>query len=142
MQTEAAAHSADQSEGEKNAVIFAFMIFLYGVPYIGLLGFILLLYSFYFLQKDWRLHEEIEDIFFRWVQHVALQVGVQFNYARTKSIPNRSAALYILGAIFTVGIFPIYWVYTLINDPNGHLKDHAVFEENLLSALASAPTIL
>ncbi len=139
VQAELIIHESDQNEGEKSAMLFSLLVLLYGLPYVGIVGIIVLLYVFTFLQQDWWHHDEREDRFFGWVQHASYQLGVPFNLVRTRSMPKRSAALYIIGAIFTVGIFEIYWVYTLINDSRDYLKDHAQFEDGLVAALSAAP---
>jgi hypothetical protein len=137
IQAEAVAREAERDEGERSAVLFAFLVFLYGLPYVGLVGFISLLYSFYFLQRDWRLHDEREYRFFQEIVSACGPLGVPSSLSHTKGIPKRSTALYIVGAIFTLGIFVIYWVYTLINDPNYHLSEQAQSEDNMLSGLSS-----
>ncbi len=138
IQAETIAREEDRDEGEKSAILFGFLVLLMGLPYVALVGFISLLYSFYFLQRDWRLHDEREYRFFQEIAQACDGLGLHFSQGRSKGIPGRSVALYVIGSIFTVGIFEIYWLYTLINDPNQHLKDHAQSEDNLLDGLGSA----
>ena len=137
-QAETSLRESERSEGEKSAILWGFMVFLYGVPYVGIVGFVSLLYSFYFLGRDWAMHDQRDVRFFQEVERAGSQLGLQVSIARSKSIPSRSGALYIIGAIFTLGIFEIYWLYRLITDPKNHLKDHAISEDSLLTALSGA----
>jgi len=125
-------------EGEKSAVLWAILVFLIGIPVLGLVGVIALLYVFYFLGRDWRRHEQREDLYFQDVERACSPLGIAFTLRRLERIPNRSFALYLIATIFTLGIFGIYWLYTLIVDPNNHFRTHVGFEDGLVGGLASA----
>jgi hypothetical protein len=52
-------------------------------------------------------------------------------------IPKRSFALNIVLTLVTLGIFGIYWEYTLFSDFNHHFEDHKVIEEAMLPYLSA-----
>ncbi len=118
-------------ENERSAVLWALIQF---VPYVG--GF-LLLYVYHFLNKDFWKHERREDQFLNALSSILAKHGVNFTYVRMHTIPDRSTLLYVILLFVTIGLFGLYWVYTLTKDPNNHFMEHRRWEDTLLNALRS-----
>jgi len=118
-------------ENERSAVLWALIQF---VPYVG--GF-LLLYVYHFLNKDFWKHERREDQFLNALSSILAKHGVNFTYVRIHTIPDRSTLLYVILLFVTIGLFGLYWVYTLTKDPNNHFMEHRMWEDTLLNALRS-----
>jgi hypothetical protein len=115
------------------------------LSYLGILGLvssIVTLYVFYFLGRDFRRHERREDFFYQDVERAAATLGVPFALRRYERMPDRSFALYLVLTLVTAGVFGIYWLYTLISDPNRHVRTQATYENQLLEALGSQPLLL
>ena len=113
-------------EGEKSAVLWVVLSYLTGFA---------TLYVFYFLMKDFHRHERKEDGLLEDVNYVLAALDQPEIPRRTEPIPKRSFAVYLILTIVTLGIFGIYWIYTLIKDPNTHFREQARIEEELLSRL-------
>jgi len=116
-------------EDEKSAVLWVILML---VPVVNLFA---LLYIFYFLTGDFYKHERWEDGMLSDIERAMSALGVQFVFHRDDPIPHRSYVLYLLVTIITVGIFGLYWEYTLIADPNKHFAHHAVFEPAIIQAI-------
>ena len=52
-----------------------------------------------------------------------------------QTMPDRNTVLYIVLTIVTLGLFLLYWVYVVTNDPNKHFAVHRSVEQNLVRAL-------
>ena len=52
---------------------------------------------------------------------------------RTVPIPDRSFILYFILGLVTAGIFYIYWIYVLLEDPNNHFRQQAMIEDTIIS---------
>lgn len=117
---------------EKNAVLWALL------PIIPWVGFILLLYVYHFLNRDFVKHfrreVDIIDGFRRALKDLNVEGEVSF-FRRSYEFPDRSTALYVVLYIVTIGFFGLYWIYTLTKDPNEHFKEHAMMEEEMLTLL-------
>ncbi|MHB8159701.1 MAG: DUF4234 domain-containing protein [Thermoleophilia bacterium] len=96
-------------------------------------------YVYYFLNDDFRAHESHERQFM-------LKASEVMNKLRNLSekqiepqmvVPERNFVTFLILSIVTCGIYGIYWLYTLINDPNMHFDDHAVWEAQLLEQIQS-----
>jgi len=120
-------------EGEKSAGLYAILVLF--------LGAIIWFYVAHFLNKDFRKHEIREARLLELASNVLRKYGVTMPMKFEKEFPNRSTGLYIVLSIVTLGIFMLYWVYTLAKDPNEHFKQHSMIENRLLSALESAKII-
>jgi ABC-type multidrug transport system fused ATPase/permease subunit len=95
-------------------------------------------YVDYRLMKDFYKHERREDHFWENVDKALNTCGIREPLPRrTKILPDRSFALYLMLSIVTLGMFSIYWDYVLINDPNEHFKYHILAEDHLLHQLES-----
>jgi hypothetical protein len=112
-------------ETEKSAALWAILSFF--IP-------ILSLYVFYFLNKDFYRHERRQDIFTDDFARVLGSIGIPTNIPRPAyPIPDRSFVLYLVLTIITAGLFSIYWVYTLLLDPNNHFQYHAILEDTIVA---------
>ncbi len=112
-------------ETEKNAVLWTLLPF---VPYVG---WILLIYVYHFLNKDFYRHERREDYYL----NVLSSLLPDFSYVRYNQIPERNTILYFVLTLVTFGFFGFYWIYTLTNDPNNHFIEHRRWEDQLLNVL-------
>lgn len=93
-------------------------------------------YINHFLNKDLRFYEEWESSYAanaEWVMG-RLEYPVQLPQRRTP-IRDRSTGLYILLTIVTIGLFTLYWRYTVMVDGNGHFDDDAAVEDALMRGL-------
>jgi hypothetical protein len=116
------------SEGaEKSAILWAILSAL--IPF-------LLLYVYYFLMKDFYMHERREDGFWEDLSRTLKKLDVNFSVPRrTEPIPYRSFVLYLIMTIVTVGLFLVYWFFGMLKDPNEHFKYHMETENHLLAIL-------
>ena len=120
-------------EGEKPAVLWTILIF---VPFVNIVAG---LYVLYFLTRDFHRHEKREDNMLEDLGRAFSQLNITIATRRQKAIPERSYVLYLVLTIITLGIFGIYWLYTLIEDPNNHFRNHVQVEDEILSRLS--PTV-
>lgn len=112
-------------EGEKGAVLWVVLVLLTGFA---------LYYVYYFLMRDFHRHERKEDGLLEDVNYVLAALDQPEIPRRTEPIPKRSFVVYLILTIVT-GIFGIYWIYTLIKDPNTHFREQSRIETELLSRL-------
>ncbi len=117
---------AQDEEAEKSAVLWVVLSLVTGIAGI---------YIFYFLMRDFHRHERREDGLIEDIGHVLSDLGQMELPRRVDPVPRRSFALYFILTIITLGIFEIYWIYTLIKDPNTHFREQAKLETELLSRL-------
>jgi hypothetical protein len=119
------AREAKFEETEKSAALWAILSFI-----IGILSF----YVFYFLNKDFYRHERRQDVFVDDLAKLMASEGMPVNLPRTSyPVPDRSFILYLVLTIVTAGLFAIYWVYTLLTDPNNHFQYQALTEDTILA---------
>lgn len=118
-------------EGEKPAVLWTILIF---VPFINIVAG---LYILYFLTRDFHRHEKREDNLIEDLGRAFSQLNITIAPKRLKATPERSYVLYLVLTIITLGIFGIYWLYTLIEDPNNHFRNHVQMEDEVLSKLST-----
>lgn len=112
-------------ETEKSAALWAILSFIFGI---------ISFYVFYFLNKDFYRHERRQDIFTDDLAKLLAMVGISLNLPRTSyPVPDRSFILYLVLTIVTGGLFAIYWVYTLLTDPNNHFQYQALIEDTVLA---------
>ncbi|MBE8540587.1 DUF4234 domain-containing protein [Geoglobus acetivorans] len=117
---------------EKNPVIWIVIYFLSNmIPFIGLL---VTIYIFHFLNRDFVKHDRNERIFLEQLSDI-LPVGDSIKLSKIGKFPERNTIVYTVLTIITLGLFEIYWIYTLINDPNEHFKDHRLVEMKILETL-------
>lgn len=119
------AREAQFDETEKSAALWAIL-----PTFIGFLSY----YVFYFLMKDFYKHERRQDIFFDDLSKLLMTAGIPLNLpARVYHIPDRSFILYLILTLVTGGIFAVYWIYTLITDPNNHFRHQALIEDTIMA---------
>ena len=113
-------------EVEKNATLWALFSFPFG-----------LIYSGYFLLKDFYKHERREDLFVQDLLRTLYQLGIPINLPyRNPPIPDRSFALYFILTLITGGIFGVYWVYVLVSDPNNHFRQQMSIEDTVMAQVS------
>jgi len=96
------------------------------------------IYVYYFLMRDFHNHERREDSVWESISNYLSHIGVTFTLPvplRRNFVPKRSFAIYIVLTIVTLGLFGLYWLYTLIKDPNEHFREHTIIESHLKNAL-------
>ena len=141
-----AAREAKSEETEKNAFLWTILTLATTAAALdagagaglglSFLGTLTTFYVFYFLMRDLYNHERREDMFFDELSRTLMALGVMPGLPRRMSpTPSRSFALYVLLTIVTVRFFWVYWVYTLINDPNNHFRQQAFIEDTALAQI-------
>ncbi|MEM4062966.1 MAG: DUF4234 domain-containing protein [Conexivisphaerales archaeon] len=92
------------------------------IPFLSIVSLILIFYIFHSLNKDFVKIERAENNGF-------IQIGWKGD--RYFKIVDRSTALYIVLSIITLGIFMLYWIYTVANDPNEHFREDWRIEDSI-----------
>lgn len=120
-------------EVEKNATLWAFLVFLSGLG---------MLYAGYFLMKDFFRHERREDVFINDMLRTFNALGVPVNFPyRNPPVTDRSFALYFVLTLITGSIFSVYWVYVLVSDPNNHFRQQMLMEDTIMAQLSGTPSL-
>ena len=115
-------------ETEKSAALWVILTLVTGIA--GL-------YVFYFLMKDFFKHERREDLFIDDLNRALITNGFTVNLPRRNvPIPDRSFILYFILSFITFGLFQIYWLYVLLEDPNNHFRQQALIEDTIISQVA------
>jgi hypothetical protein len=97
-------------------------------------------YINHFLNKDLRFYDEWESSFAANAEWVMSRLGLTVSVPkRRQPVPDRSTGLYVFLSIITVGIFSLYWRYTVMEDGNNHFTDDAAMEDALVGAIGIAP---
>ena len=118
---------AELEEVERSAALWAVLSFI--IPF-------LILYVYHFLNKDFYKHEKREGAMLEDLGRALEALGLAgVRLRRPEEAKDRSTILYIIASVLTLGVFLLYWVYTLTKDPNSHFKGHALWEDELLSLL-------
>ena len=118
---------AELEEVERSAALWAVLSFI--IPF-------LILYVYHFLNKDFYKHEKREGAMLEDLGRALEALGLAgVRLRRPEEVKDRSTILYIIASVLTLGVFLLYWVYTLTKDPNSHFKGHALWEDELLSLL-------
>jgi hypothetical protein len=114
-------------ETQREALLWAITCFFVG----ALLPFVI-----YFLMKDYYNHERREERFLQQLSIAASSAGFNFPYfGRARQLPNRSFAIFAVLTVVTYGLFTMYWLYRLINDPNEHFESQWDIEDRLYGDL-------
>lgn len=103
----------------------------------GISSFVLMLYMFHWLGKDLRDHETSWNNFSYSAVNAMSKLGFHFPRGRSlgwNQVPERSFVLYFVLMIF-FSPFVYYWWYTLIKDPNDHMRAQWVVEDEMLAAI-------
>ncbi len=97
-------------------------------------------YVYHFLNKDFVKHcireRLILSSFAEGLKTIAPEHTIDVD--SLYMVPNRSTLLYIVLSIITLGIFGLYWIYTLTVDPNRHFESHRIIEEKIIAAVEAA----
>ncbi len=93
------------------------------------------LYVAYFLTNDWQEHELREREFFKSAISLLRSLDVKVPTIYWEEMPRRSAGLYLILTIVLGGLFGIYWLWTLIKDPDKHFISHVKLEDTLIDSL-------
>ncbi len=124
---ELSSREAKLNEKEQPAFLWAILCF-----FISIVS----LYVGYFLMRDFYRHERREDFFLEDLEKTAGPIVALELPRRFRSTPDRNIILYIVLTILTAGLFGIYWLYTLIVDPNNHFDHQGKWEDKLLSSMS------
>jgi len=95
------------------------------------------LYVGYFLTSQWQEHEAREKIFFKNIADEFRSLGVNIPTIYWEEMPRRSPGLYTVLTLILGGLFAIYWLWTLIKDPEHHFISHRRFEDTILDSIES-----
>lgn len=97
-----------------------------------------LVYVFHFLNKDLHKHDSIEQTIWTDIDKGLRESGkplASFRGSGVDIFPSRRTAVYAIVSFVTIGIFLIYWFYSLTKDPNVHFKSHSKLEDELVERL-------
>jgi len=100
------------------------------------LGFIAWAYIMHFLTRDFAEHEHREQMFFKNLAEIAKRRNKALDPPQRR-IPERNTVLYLVLTIITLGLFGLYWIYTVTKDPNEHFAEHRLYERRLVETLES-----
>jgi hypothetical protein len=115
--------------GEKTPVLWLVLGIVTGVTNF---------YVYYFLNDDFRAHDASERQFLEKASALMSRLGRAWSPSSpAEPFPERSFVMYLVLTLVTLGLFGIYWWYTLITDPNNHFAGHRSWEPQLLAALSS-----
>ncbi len=97
-------------------------------------------YVYNFLNDDFRAHEANENQFMLKASEIMNGLGMTGNQIITPVvIPERNVYTYAILTIVTCGIYGLYWIYTLITDPNYHFDGHALWEAQVMAIVQAPP---
>ena len=114
-------------ERDRPAGVWA-VLFLFVTPIVGLL-------AAYNLTQDLRRHEDAQSVYQTTLTNAFSDAGVQLPSFSPFKFHRREPFLFIILSAITVGLFWIYWFYTLLKDYNEHFSDQARFEDQILDSL-------
>jgi len=110
---------------------FAAIILMIAVLACGML----ILYMIYFLCKTMKEHDKRWAAFSYGAVNVLAKFGILPDWPYTpQALQEREFAIYLMLSIF-IPFFAVYWLYTLIIDPNDHFRRQWKYEEWLIGAL-------
>ncbi|WP_457619775.1 hypothetical protein [Methanopyrus sp.] len=115
----------------RNPVIYALLTL---VPPIG---WLVVLYIYHFLNRDFHEHSVRERDFFDSVARL-LDMNPHeppFELETFYVVPRRSTFLYVVLTVLSAGIFGLYWWYTVVQDPNRHFRSHRRLERDLILSI-------
>jgi len=113
--------------GEKSPVLWLVLSIAIGV---------VVYYVYYFLNDDFRAHESNEHQFMLKASEIMNKLGTTSNQIVTPvAVPERKFVTFLILTIVTCGIYGIYWLYTIITDPNNHFDGHTAWESELYTML-------
>jgi len=108
--------------------------------FTGFVGFIFTLIAWYWLTRDYAVHEQGELEFFRRVSQKLKDKGISFEPEIRRPLIQRSMVLYIVLMIIpgVNVIWSIWWSYVIFNDPNIHFDTHGYWESQLKRIVAKS----
>ncbi|UCE92283.1 MAG: zinc ribbon domain-containing protein [Methanobacteriota archaeon] len=107
---------------------------------VSFLCYIVSLYMLHFLTKEMIGHHGRWCGFTMETKVELARMGYVAGHLRTPlALPDRSSLIYVVGTIFTGGLFAFYWFYVIIKDGNNHFENQRLFEDQLLKLLDKAP---
>ena len=115
----------EQRERPRSPALWAILYIVFNIIWF---------YIAHFLNKDFVEHEMREMSIVRNLSRIMERRGVRLREPE-RSVPERSTLLYVILTIVTLGIFVLYWVYTLTNDANKHFIQHRMYERELIDSL-------
>ena len=120
-------------ETEKSAIVWIVLVLIIGF---------LIFYIYHFLNRDFYKHERREAMIAENITGILNELGATRVPRKIafETIPKRNTVLYIVLSLLTLGIFGLYWIYTITKDPNEHFKLHKVWEEDLAYCLETLAT--
>lgn len=112
---------------EKNAVLDTILTI---IPFY-------IFYVYHYLNKDFAKHSKKEKLLLNEVLDELREKVPSFTRRseELEEIPERSTFLYIILTLIIGGLFLIYWVYTLTEDPNRHFESHRIIEKDIITAM-------
>ena len=112
-------------ETERSAIIWIILTFI---------ASFLLLYIYHFLNRDFYKHELRESMMAENLSQVLKELGSTKIPRKLsfETIPKRNTVLYIVLTLLTLGVFTLYWIYTITKDPNEHFKLHRIWEDDII----------
>ncbi len=122
-------HMEYRCGGEKEAFLWIVLSLVTGF---------LVFYVYHFLNRDFVAHDRCEKAILDYLDKLFKDKGLpglSLDDLGIGRYPRRSTALYLLLTLVTLGIFHLYWIYTLTIDPNNHFKQHRVVEKKILENL-------
>jgi len=93
-----------------------------------------LFYVYHFLNKDFSKHSYREYLLLDILDNEfkRAKLATVLNPDELYKVPNRSTILFIILTIVTLGFFGLYWIYTLVKDPNKHFESHSILEKKII----------
>ncbi|WP_457620977.1 hypothetical protein [Methanopyrus sp.] len=115
----------------RNPVIYALLTL---VPPIG---WLVVLYIYHFLNKDFHEHSVHERDFLESVARLLDMNPYEppFELETFHVVPRRNTPLYVILTVLSAGLFGFYWWYTIVQDPNRHFRAHHRLERDLISSI-------
>lgn len=125
----------ETEETERSTIVWIILTFIVGF---------LIFYIYHFLNRDFYKHELRESMIAENLSHVLKELGFTETPRKIsfESIPKRNTVLYIVLTILTLGLFGLYWIYTITKDPNEHFKLHKVWEDDIIYCFETLITSL
>lgn len=118
---------AEDEEMEKSCAIWIILTFIF---------YPVIFYIYHFLNKDFYKHERRELRFYARLEEIIKEKAPEVMFPEwSERIPDRNTIIYVVLSLITLGLFTLYWVYTLTRDPNEHFKQHRKNEVRVVEAL-------
>lgn len=125
--TEGVLNDVVVAEGDRNPWLWAIIL---PIVTFGIASY----YMLWFLMTDYREHylrqRELVDLL---SEGLRLATGKNVAIADESLVPDRNFWIYLLLTIVTFGLFGIYWLYTLLEDPNKHFARQAFAEDQMVA---------